>query len=83
MLEITNEMRNARAKRIADVEAKDDAQIKLGIEYGQTRRVFCCDKEGDADVYDEVKAKYERAGYKIVPSGYCGGVWQLTEDICW
>ena len=83
MVEITNEMKNAKAKRIAEVEAKVDAQIKLGIECGQTRRVFCCDKDGDADVYDEVRAKYERAGYKIVPSGYCGGVWQLTEDICW
>lgn len=83
MVEITNEMKNARAKRIAEVEAKVDAQIKLGIEYGQTCRVFCCDKEADADVYDEIRAKYERAGYKIVPSGYCGGVWQRSEHICW
>lgn len=83
MIEITNEMKSAKEKRIAEVEKKVDAQIKLGIEYGQNRRVFCCDKEADADVYDEVRKKYERAGYKIVPTGYSGGVWQLTEDICW
>jgi hypothetical protein len=83
MIEITKEMKSAKEKRIAEVEKKVDAQIKLGIEYGQNRRVFCCDKEADADVYDEVRKKYERAGYKIVPTGYSGGVWQLTEDICW
>ena len=83
MIEITNEMKNARAKRIAEVERKVDAQIKLGIEYGQNRRVFSCDKDGDSDVYDEVRAKYEAAGYKIVPTGYSGCVWQRSEDICW
>lgn len=34
MIEITNEMKNARVKRIAEVERKVDAQIKLEIEYG-------------------------------------------------
>lgn len=32
---------------------------------------------------DEVAEKFIKAGYKIKPTGYIGGVWQLTEDIMW
>lgn len=35
------------------------------------------------DYADEIKAKFRQAGYIIKPTGYIGGVWQLTEDICW
>lgn len=35
------------------------------------------------DYADEIKAKFRQAGYIIKPTGYSGGVWQLTEDICW
>ena len=32
---------------------------------------------------DEVKEEFKKYGYKFQPTGYIGGVWQLTEDICW
>ena len=35
------------------------------------------------DYASEVKAKFKAAGYVIKPTGYIGGVWQLTEDIRW
>ena len=35
------------------------------------------------DYKEEVKTRFQRAGYIIKPTGYIGGVWQLTEDICW
>ena len=36
-----------------------------------------------SDYEDEVREKFRKAGYKIKPTGYIGGVWQLTEDISW
>ena len=83
MLEITNEMRNARAERIAKIEKRIDDKIRSAVERGEHSAYFYCDKDSDKDVYDEIRSKYERAGYKIKPTGYIGGVWQLTEDICW
>ena len=35
------------------------------------------------DYRDEVKAAFVKAGYIIKPTGYIGGVWQNSEDICW
>ena len=35
------------------------------------------------DYASEIKKKFQQAGYIIKPTGYIGGVWQLTEDICW
>ncbi len=35
------------------------------------------------DYADEIKAKFKQAGYIIKPTGYIGGVWQLTEDLMW
>lgn len=32
---------------------------------------------------DEVKAEFKRYGYRFEPTGYIGGVWQRTENICW
>ena len=34
-------------------------------------------------VEDELKAILQRHGFRIKPTGYIGGVWQRTEDICW
>jgi hypothetical protein len=83
MVEITNEMRNQKKERIEKIEAKVDECIRKAVKNGTNGCYFPCDKEGDADVYDEVRSKYERAGYKIKPTGYIGGVWQKTEDIYW
>lgn len=41
------------------------------------RKYYFCDYE------DEVRERFRKAGYIIKPTGYIGGVWQLTEDICW
>ena len=35
------------------------------------------------DYADEIKKRFQKAGYIIKPTGYIGGVWQLTEDIMW
>lgn len=83
MLEITNEMKNIRAKRIAEIEERVDECIKIAVKNSQTECYFPCDKDYDKDVYDEIRSKYENAGYKIKPTGFIGGVWQLTESICW
>lgn len=34
-------------------------------------------------VDDEVKAIFKMRGYTFKPTGYIGGVWQRTEEICW
>lgn len=83
MLEITSEMKDMRAKRVREMEAKVDKHIQFAVERNSQCAYFACDKTNDKDVYDEIRRKYENAGYIIKPTGYSGGVWQLTEDICW
>ncbi|NDD52323.1 hypothetical protein EBZ39_00325 [bacterium] len=31
----------------------------------------------------EIKNMFLTAGYTFKPTGYVGGVWQLSQDICW
>lgn len=33
--------------------------------------------------YEAVKNEFRKKGYYFTPTGYIGGVWQLTEDINW
>lgn len=33
--------------------------------------------------YDAVKNAFKEKGYYFTPTGYIGGVWQLTENINW
>lgn len=35
------------------------------------------------EVYDTVKREFEKKGYWFEPTGLIGGVYQLTEQICW
>lgn len=35
------------------------------------------------DYAEEIKKMFTDAGYIVKPTGYIGGVWQLTEDIMW
>lgn len=35
------------------------------------------------DHYDSIKALFQKHGYEFRPTGYIGGVWQTTENICW
>ena len=34
-------------------------------------------------VEDDLKQILKRKGYWFKPTGYIGGVWQRTEEICW
>ena len=71
-----------------------DAHVYYEYETGKLYSTFQEKWRGKGDVYDsykyrfddyvdEVKAKFRQAGYVIKPTGYIGGVWQLTEDIMW
>ena len=83
MIEITQEMRNIHAKRVAEVESMVDGRILMAVERGENVAIFGCNRDEHADVYDEIREKYERAGYRIKPTGFIRGVWKRTEDICW
>lgn len=80
-LKITKEMVDMKQKRIDNEVTRQNKAIKHAIEQNRTSCVFYLDK--DAELYSEVRTIFERAGYKIKPTGYIGGVWQLTENICW
>ena len=54
-------------------------RIEQAKSRGLSRTVFC----PFSDHYDVVKRKFLDCGYSFKPTGYWGGVWQLTEDICW
>lgn len=71
-----------------------DATVYYEKETGKIYGAYQDKWRGNAKAYDsykyhfddykeEVKEKFKRAGYIIKPTGYIGGVWQLTEDICW
>lgn len=80
---ITDEMKKIREDKIAKMCDKINTRIQKAVEAGECTTYFPCDKSSDKDIYDEVRAKYENVGYTIKPTGYIGGIWQLTEDICW
>lgn len=83
MIEITKEMKNERKQRLTEMEAKIDKHILNAVKNGNHSAYFACDRDIDKEIYDEIRKKYEAAGYIIKPTGYIGGVWQLSEDICW
>lgn len=43
----------------------------------------CCFDPRPVEQYHAVKAEFEKHGYTFKPTGYVGGVWQRSEDICW
>lgn len=83
MIKITDEMRNMKQKRIDEVCKRVDKKIEQAVNEKKNHCFFDCDMDADSDVYDEVKKMYQGEGYKIVPYGYSGGVWQRAENICW
>lgn len=74
-------MKNARTGERKEKEAEIDTLIAESFRRGYRKAFFPIDKS-DVD-YEYFRALYEANGYRIVPTGYIGGVWQLTEDICW
>lgn len=81
---ITSEMRFSKQARLDKAIEKQNASIKLAAEHGRAKTCFqCYDTVSEGDLYEEMKKIYERAGYTIKPTGYIGGVYQKTMDICW
>lgn len=42
-----------------------------------------CFNPSNNQYYDAVKRAFQEQGYHFSPTGYIGGVWQNTENICW
>lgn len=80
-IKITNDIKMEHQNRIDEIVEKQNRSIKSAIERNCHSACFVLDKY-DSD-YIEVRNIFERAGYVIKPTGYIGGVWQSTEDICW
>lgn len=81
MVKITTEMRNNSKEQINNICKKIDKSIQYSVDRGYCKACFDCDK--DDPHYQTIRKMYEDEGYTIKPTGYIGGVWQLTEDICW
>lgn len=81
VLKITKDVKRQHEERINLIIERQNKCIKDAMERGLHDTCFHLDAN-DSD-YDEVKKLYEKEGYHIKPTGYIGGVWQLTEDICW
>jgi hypothetical protein len=54
-------------------------RIERAKKEGRTKTCFCPDHRYE----EELKRLYASKGYSFSPTGYIGGVWQLTENICW
>ena len=81
VLKISDEVKKQHEQRIAKMVERQNDRIKSAIEKGNHSTIFYPNTT-DPD-YRELRLMYEREGYHIKPTGYIGGVWQLTEDICW
>lgn len=44
---------------------------------------YCIYQDNSDPMYSAVKKKFIELGYTFKPLGYCGGVWQDGENICW
>lgn len=81
MIKITEEMKNISNKRFEELCSMVDERISHAVENGRCSACFPIDKHDEH--YERIKKEYEANGYKIKPTGYIGGVWQLTEYITW
>lgn len=78
---ITNEMQKARQAEIDSRIEKVNSSIERAVKHGRTQT--CFDINTFDPYYSEVRRAFEKVGYRIVPTGYIGGVWQRTEEIIW
>ena len=78
---IRKEMQETRENKISKIIDEINRDIQYAVKDGHTSTHFGCYKNNP--YYSEVRASFERAGYGIKPTGYIGGVWQLTETIYW
>ena len=81
VLKITDDIKRQHKERIDKLVERQNDRIKSAMERGAHSTVFGPDTT-DPD-YKELRLMYEKEGYHIKPTGYIGGVWQLSEDICW
>ena len=67
----------------SDKLKQQDLAIEEACKAGRRRAIFYIHET----VYDEwesdMRKHYKELGYWFEPTGYIGGVWQKTEDICW
>lgn len=84
-IQITNEMKAVREKLIEKAIKETNKRIEYSISIGYNWAHFpvYADRGEFKTVYEEVKAIFTAQGYKIQPTGYRGGVWQITENIVW
>ena len=76
-------MENGFEKKVEREIQNVENRIKRAAENGQTSTcAFNCDAD-KSDVEFEAKKYFLKRGFSFKPTGYCGGVWQRTEDICW
>lgn len=54
-------------------------RIEWAKSQGFTRICFCPERRHE----DQIRQMFLDKGYTFKPTGYSGGVWQLSEDICW
>jgi len=54
-------------------------RIEWAQSQGYTRVCFCPETRHE----DQIRRMFLDKGYTFKPTGYNGGVWQLSEDICW
>ena len=80
-IKITNDIKMEHKNRIDEIVERQNRSIKSAIARNYHSTCFVLDKY-DSD-YIEVRNIFENAGYVIKPTGYIGGVWQTTEEICW
>lgn len=80
-IEITQEMKESKQIKIDKYVEDINNSIRRAVENGRHDICFPIDK--DNTYYWDVRRLFERKGYRIKPTGYIGGVWQLTEDLYW
>lgn len=57
--------------------------VMRSIEKASAKGFRDCCFNPPAEFYEPVKAEFQKNGYTFRPTGYIGGVWQLTEQVCW
>ena len=67
-----------RQEKIKQYIKWQENSIRKASENGFRRTCFAYGND-----MTEVKEYFKNLGYTFKPTGYCGGVWQDTIDICW
>lgn len=60
-----------------------ERSIKDACENGRNSICFGSLDEYKNPIEIDLKKHFAKLGYKFKPTGYCGGVWQHTEDMYW